>query len=84
MPQGAASVSVRMSSSTKDLLAIVKALPDDKVREVMDFPRFLRLQGGDAEWERIIGAHRAYPKLEQFAAAALCEGTVESLDQDKL
>jgi hypothetical protein len=73
-----------MSSSTTELVAIVEALPDDKAREVVDLARFLQLQAGDAEWERIIGTRRAYPKPEQFAAVASREGVVESLDPDKL
>jgi hypothetical protein len=73
-----------MSSATQELIAIVNGLPEDKAREVVDFARFLQQQSGDAEWERIIAARRAYPKLEQFAAAALREGSAEPLDPGKL
>jgi hypothetical protein len=73
-----------MSSSTQELVAIVEALPEDKARAVVDFARFLQQQGGDAEWERIVAARRPYPKLEQFAAAALREGEAEPLDPAKL
>ena len=73
-----------MSPSTKELVDILEALSEDKAREVVDFARFLQQQSGDAEWERIIAARRAYPKLEKFAAAALREGTAEPLDPAKL
>ena len=73
-----------MSSATQELIAIVNGLPEDKAREVVDFARFLQQQSGDAEWERIIVARRAYPKLEQFATAALREGSAEPLDPSKL
>ena len=63
---------------------IVDGLPEDKAREVVDFARFLQQQAGDREWERIHADPRNYPKLEQFAAAALREGTAEPLDPSKL
>ena len=63
-----------MSSATHELITIVDSLPEDKAREVVDFARFLQQQTGDREWERIIAEKRTYPKLEQFAAAALREG----------
>ena len=73
-----------MSSATQELIGIVDKLPEDKAREVVDFARFLQQQSGNAEWERIIAARRSYPKLEQFAAAALREGSAEPLDPSKL
>ena len=73
-----------MSSATHELIAIVDSLPEDKAREVVDFARFLQQQAGDREWERIIAEKRTYPRLEQFAAAALREGTAEPLDPSKL
>ncbi len=73
-----------MSPATKELIVIMDGLPEDKAREVMDFARFLQQQSSDAEWEQIIAARRAYPKLEQFAAAALREGSAEPLDPSKL
>ena len=63
-----------MSSATHELITIVDSLPEDKAREVVDFARFLQQQAGDREWERIIAEKRTYPKLNQFAAAALHEG----------
>ena len=63
-----------MSSATHELITIVDSLPEDKAREVVDFARFLQQQAGDREWERIIDEKRTYPKLNQFAAAALHEG----------
>ena len=68
-----------MSSATHELITIVDSLPEDKAREVVDFARFLQQQTGDREWERIIAEKRTYPKLEQFAAAALREGQIDSL-----
>ena len=73
-----------MSSATHELITIVDSLPEDKAREVVDFARFLQQQAGDREWERIIAEKRTYPRLEQFAAAALREGTAEPLDPSKL
>jgi hypothetical protein len=49
-------------------------LPEEKAREVVDFARFLQLQSGDREWERILAEKRTYPKLEKFAAESLREG----------
>ena len=66
------------------MIGIVDGLPEDKAREVVDFARFLQQQAGDHEWERIIAARRSYPKLEQFAAAALREGQAQPLDPSKL
>ena len=73
-----------MSATAQELISIVGGLPEDKAREVVDFARFLQQQSGDAEWERIIAARRSYPKLEQFAAMALREGSAEPLDPSKL
>ena len=73
-----------MSLTAQELIGILDGLPEDKVREVMDFARFLQQQAGDREWERILAERRTYPKLEQFAAAALREGTAEPLDPSKL
>jgi len=73
-----------MSSATQELIGIVDSLPEDKAREVVDFARFLQQQAGDREWERLLAERRIYPKLEQFAAAALREGTAEPLDPAKL
>ena len=63
---------------------IMDGLPEDKAREVVGFARFLQQQAGDREWERIHSASRTYPKLEQFATAALREGNAEPLDPSKL
>ena len=73
-----------MTAVAKELIEIVGGLSEDKAREVVDFARFLQQQAGDREWERIIAAQRAYPKLEKFAADALQEGTAEPLDPSKL
>ena len=63
-----------MSSAAQELISIVDGLPEDKARAVVDFARFLQQQSGDQKWERILAEQRTYPKLEQFAAAALREG----------
>jgi len=73
-----------MTAAAKELVELVGALPEDKARAVVDFARFLQQQAGDAAWERIIAANRSYPKLEEFAAAALREGAAEPLDPGKL
>ena len=73
-----------MTAVAKELVEIVGGLSEDKAREVVDFARFLQQQAGDKEWERIMAAKSAYPKLEKFAADALREGTAEPLDPTKL
>ena len=73
-----------MSAVAQELTEIVDGLPEDKARAVVDLARFLQQQAGDREWERVIAAQRAYPKLEQFAAEALREGTAEPLEISKL
>ena len=73
-----------MSSAAQELISIMDGLPEDKARAVVDFARFLQQQSGDQEWERILAGQRAYPKLEQFAAASLREGAAEPLDPAKL
>jgi hypothetical protein len=73
-----------MSAAAQELIEIVDGLPEDKAREVVDFARFLQQQAGDREWERIIAAKHAYPKLNKFAAEALREGAAEPLDPSKL
>jgi hypothetical protein len=73
-----------MTAVAKELVEIVGELPEAKVREVVNFARFLQQQEGDREWERIIAAERPYPELEKFAADALREGTAEPLDPSKL
>ena len=73
-----------MSAAAQELIEIVDGLSEDKAREVVDFARFLQQQAGDREWERIIAAKHAYPKLNKFAAEALREGTAEPLDPSKL
>jgi hypothetical protein len=73
-----------MSSATQELVEIVNGLPEDRVREVVDFARFLQQQSGDREWERIIAEKRTYQKLENFAVESLREGRGEPLDSPKL
>jgi hypothetical protein len=73
-----------MTAAAKELVELVRELPEEKAREVVDFARFLQQQEGDRKWEHIIAAKRAYPKLEKFAAGALREGAAEPLDPDKL
>ena len=73
-----------MNPAAQELIGILNGLPEDKAWEVVDFARFLQQQTGDREWERIHAEQRSYPKLEQFAAAALREGAAEPLDPSKL
>jgi len=73
-----------MSAAAQKLIGIMDGLPEDKARAVVDFARFLQQQSGDREWERIVAERRTYPKLEQFATAALREGAAEPLDPSKL
>ena len=73
-----------MSTISRELIEIVDGLPEAKAREVVDFARFLQLQAGDQEWERILSEKRSYPKLDKFVADALREGPAEPLDAGKL
>jgi len=73
-----------MTVASKELAEILKGLPEEKAREVVDFARFLQQQAGDAAWERIIGDSRPRPKLDAFVAEALREGSAKPLDPSKL
>ncbi len=73
-----------MTAVARELVEIVGGLPEDKVREVVDFARFLQQQAGDREWERILADKRAHPKLDRFVADALREEPAEPLDPAKL
>ena len=73
-----------MTAVAKELIEILGGLPEDKAREVVNFARFLQQQAGDREWERILAATRAYPKLDTFVADALREGPAELLATSEL
>ena len=73
-----------MAGLTEELVQIVRELPAEKAREVMDFARFLRQQAGDAAWDRIVEDTRPRPKLDSFIADALREGPAEPLDPSRL
>jgi len=73
-----------MNTVTEEIVRLCETLPLDKQSELVDFARFLQQQSGDDEWERIIAEQRSYPKLQQFAAAALNEDSAEPLDPSKL
>jgi hypothetical protein len=73
-----------MAAMPNELTEIIKKLPEEKAREVVDFARFLQQQEGDAAWERIIEEKRSRPKLDAFVADALRETPSEPLDPNKL
>jgi hypothetical protein len=73
-----------MTAVAKELVEILGGLPEDKARTVVNFARFLQQQAGDREWERILAATRAYPKLDTFVADALREGPAELLATSEL
>jgi hypothetical protein len=73
-----------MAAMTHELAEIIRDLPEEKAREVMDFARFLQHQAGDDAWERIIADARPHPKLDAFVAEALRESPAEPLDPSKL
>jgi len=73
-----------MTAAARELIAIVDALSEDKIREIVDFARFLQQQADDQRWERIINDPGARPKLDAFVADALREEPAEPLDLDKL
>ena len=73
-----------MTAEAKELVELVRDLPEEKAREVLDFARFLKQQAGDAAWERIISDQRPRPKLDAFVADSLREGDAEPLDTNRL
>jgi hypothetical protein len=73
-----------MISVAEEIVRLCETLPLDKQSELANFARFLQQQSGDDEWKRIIAEQRSYPKLQQFATAALNEGSAEPLDPSKL
>ena len=73
-----------MAAMTNELAEIIRDLPEEKAREVVDFARFLQQQAGDIAWERIISDARPRPKLDAFVAEALREEPSEPLDPGKL
>ena len=73
-----------MAAMTHELAEILRELPEERAREVVDFARFLQQQSGDAAWERLIAETRPRPKFDTFAAEALREGSAEPLDPSKL
>ena len=73
-----------MAAMTREMAEIIRDLPEEKAREVVDFARFLQQQASDIAWERIIADARPRPKLDAFVAEALREEPPEPLDPDKL
>ena len=73
-----------MAAMTHELAEILRELPEERAREVVDFARFLQQQAGDAAWERIIAETSLRPKFDTFVAEALREGSAEPLDPSKL
>jgi hypothetical protein len=73
-----------MTTAAKEVVELMKRLPEEKAREIVDFARFLTQQAGDAAWEEIIENPRARPKLDAFVAEAMHEEPSEPLDPGKL
>jgi hypothetical protein len=73
-----------MTAIAKELVELLRELPEEKAQEVVDFARFLQHRTNEAAWERIIADSRPRPKLDSFVAEALREGPAEPLDPNKL
>ena len=81
-----------MPPTTHELIEICGRLPEEKLRSLVDYARFLEAQShedsemdtGDDAWERIIADRRQRPELDAFVKESLGEGNAEPLDLDKL
>ena len=60
-----------MAALTQELAEILRGLPEERAREVVDFARFLQQQAGDVAWESIIAEINSRPKFDAFVAGAL-------------
>jgi len=82
-----------MPPTTDELAEICRRLPEDKLRSLVDYARFLESQAprqessaesGDDAWERIIADPHPRPKLDAFVKQSLEDGTSEPFDLGKL
>ena len=72
-----------MSGATAEIIEVCEALPVEKRLEVIDFARFLLLQQGDDQWEKIISEEKARPRLDEFLKSSADEAD-ELLDLKRL
>lgn len=81
-----------MPPTTHELVEIRERLPEDKLRSLVDYARFLEARSrehsetgtGDDAWERIIADRRQRPKLDAFAKESLDEGIGSHNELNKL
>lgn len=62
-----------MSGATAEIIEVCEALPIEKRLEVIDFARFLLLQQGDEQWEKIISEEKVRPRLDEFLKSSADE-----------
>jgi hypothetical protein len=72
-----------VSGATAEIIEICEALPVEKRLEVIDFARFLLLQQGDDQWEKLILEEKPRPRLDEFLKSSALE-TDEPLDLKRL
>jgi hypothetical protein len=72
-----------MSGATAEIIEVCEALPVEKRLEVIDFARFLLLQQGDDQWEKIISEEKVRPRLDDFLNSSAAEAD-ELLDLKRL
>lgn len=77
-----------MAPDTKSILQLCEKLSASRRAEVEDFARFLLQQeqsqsvDADDAWEALIGDAKPKPKLDEFAKAALAEGSEPMSPED--
>ncbi|MEI6081959.1 MAG: hypothetical protein WCR44_05980 [Verrucomicrobiota bacterium] len=62
-----------MSGVTAEIIEVCEALPVEKRLEVIDFARFLLLQQGDDQWEKLISEKKSRPRLDEFLKSSADE-----------
>jgi hypothetical protein len=72
-----------MSSTTKEIIDVCEALPEEKQAELADFARFLLARQDDEAWEQRLVSPQIRPRLEAFLRDSAAEGD-EPLDSKRL
>jgi len=72
-----------VSGATAEIIEVCEALPAEKRLEVIDFARFLLLQQGDDQWEKLIAEEKPRPRLDEFLKSSALEAD-EPLDLKRL
>jgi hypothetical protein len=76
-----------MSQIAAEAVALIESLPDDMVRQILDYARQLAEAADDAEWDRISSEVVQRDSFKRFSAKALADihsGRTEPLDLNRL